>query len=153
MDLNNDDWIPVTHENCAQVAGPFFHGTKAKLSIGELLIAGQPSNFEEGRISNHIYFSTRLEAAIWGAELAMSLSGLDGRGQIYLVEPTGPFEDDPNLTNKKFPGNPTQSFRTREPLKIVGVVEDWVGHTAEVLQGMLNSIENLKRRGLAVIED
>lgn len=151
--MNNDGWIPVSHENCDQVEGPFYHGTKASLVVGELLISGQPSNFEEGRVSNHIYFSNRLEAAIWGAELATSLSGLDGRGHIYIVEPTGPFEDDPNLTNKKFPGNPTHSFRTREPLRIVGVVEDWDGHSDEVLQGMLDSIESLKRRGLAIIED
>lgn len=154
MTMNNsDEWTPVSHANCGQVPGPFYHGTKAKLEIGELLIPGRPSNFEEGRVSNNIYFSTRLEAAVWGAELAMSLAGLEGRGYIYIVEPTGPFEDDPNLTNKKFPGNPTQSYRTREALKIVGVVEDWDGHPPEVLRGMLDSLENLKRRGLAVIED
>ena len=128
MDVNNDEWIPVSHENCESASGPFYHGTKAKFSIGDLLISGRPSNFEEGRISNHIYFSTRMEAAIWGAELAMSLAGLAGRGHIYVVEPIGPFEDDPNLTNKKVPGNPTRSCRTREPIGIVGAVEDWVGH-------------------------
>jgi rifampin ADP-ribosylating transferase len=151
--MNNNEWIPISHENCEQVKGPFYHGTKANLVIGDLLVSGHPSNFEEGRISNHLYFATHLEAAIWGAELAMALSGLDGRGHIYIVEPTGPFEDDPNLTNKKFPGNPTQSYRTREPLKIVGVVEDWDGHSAEVLQGMLDSLASLKRRGLAIILD
>lgn len=151
--MNDDEWIAVSHENCEQIVGPFYHGTKSNLVIGDLLLPGYRSNFEEGRVSNHIYFSTKLEAAIWGAELAMSLSGLDGRGHIYIVQPTGPFEDDPNLTNKKFRGNPTRSYRTREPLKIVGVVEQWEGHSAEVLQGMLQSLENLKRRGLAVIED
>jgi rifampin ADP-ribosylating transferase len=83
----------------------------------------------------------------------MSYAGLDGSGRIYIVEPTGPFEDDPNLTNKKFPGNPARSYRTREPVKIVGVVEDWKGHPPEMLQQMLDALENLKRRGLAVIED
>ncbi|NGY04045.1 NAD(+)--rifampin ADP-ribosyltransferase [Solimonas terrae] len=151
--MNDNEWIPVSHENCQELAGPFYHGTKAGLAIGEWLVAGQKSNFEDGRISNHIYFSTRLESAIWAAELAMSLAGLDGRGYIYLVEPSGPFEDDPNLTNRKFPGNPTASYRTREPLKVVGIVEDWAGHPAEVLQGMLDSLANLRRRGLAVIED
>ena len=151
--MNNDDLIPVSHQNCTEISGPFYHGTKSLLSVGDSLTAGQRSNFEAGRISNHLYFSTRLEAAIWGAELAMALSGLDGRGHIYVVEPTGPFEDDPNLTNKKFPGNPTRSHRTREPLRIVGVVEHWDGHSAETLQGMLDSIEHLKRRGLAIIED
>ena len=151
--MSNETWKPVSHENCHQVAGPFYHGTKYDLNIGDLLIPGRPSNFEEGRVSNHVYFATRLEAAIWGAELAMALSGLVGRGHIYLVEPTGPFEDDPNLTNKKFPGNPTQSYRTREPLKIVAVVESWSGHPADVLKGMLQSLQSLRERGLAIIED
>jgi rifampin ADP-ribosylating transferase len=94
-----------------------------------------------------------MEPAIWGAELATALSGAEGNGHIYVVEPTGTFEDDPNLTNKRFPGNPTQSYRTREPLRIVGIVEEWEGHPAEVLQAMLDSLEDLKRRGLALIED
>jgi hypothetical protein len=151
--MQHDEWMPVSHENCALVAGPFYHGTKSSLKIGDRLIAGKPSNFEEGHISNHIYFSTRLEPAVWGAELAMSLAGAEGRGHIYIVQPTGPFEDDPNLTNKRFPGNPTQSYRTREPVEIVGEVEHWEGHSAEVLQGMLNSLQSLKQRGLAIIED
>ena len=83
----------------------------------------------------------------------MSLSNLDGRGHIYIVQPTGPFEDDPNLTNKRFPGNPTESYRTSDPLRIVGIVEDWQGHPSEVLQGMLASLADLKRRGLAFVED
>lgn len=147
------EWIPISHENCKQVRGPFYHGTKARLSVGDSLTLGHPSHFETGRALKHIYFSSLLEPAIWGAELAMSLSGLDGRGHIYLVEPTGPFEDDPNLTNRKFPGNPTNSYRTSEPLKIVGVIEGWEGHPHEVLQKMLDSIADLKRRGLAIIED
>ncbi|MFS4722439.1 CmlA family chloramphenicol efflux MFS transporter [Klebsiella pneumoniae] len=119
------DWIPISHDNYKQVQGPFYHGTKANLAIGDLLTTGFISHFEDGRILKHIYFSALMEPAVWGAELAMSLSGLEGRGYIYIVEPTGPFEDDPNLTNKKFPGNPTQSYRTCEPLRIVGVVESW----------------------------
>lgn len=148
-----NDWIPISYENCDQVQGPFYHGTKANLAVGELLMPGFKSHFEEGRVLKHVYFSGLLEPAIWGAELAMSLSGLEGRGYIYIVEPTGPFEDDPNLTNKRFPGNPTKSFRTCDPLKIVKVVQDWEGHQPEVLQGMLNSLEDLKRRGLHIIED
>ncbi|UXL27670.1 NAD(+)--rifampin ADP-ribosyltransferase [Stenotrophomonas maltophilia] len=149
----SSDWSPVSHENCHQVLGPFYHGTKARLSVGDLLTTGHLSHFEEGRALKHVYFSGLMEPAIWGAELAMSLSRLDGRGHIYIVEPTGPFEDDPNLTNKKFPGNPTRSYRTCDPLRIVGVVEEWQGHPTEVLQGMLDSLADLRRRGLAVIED
>ncbi len=147
------DWIPISHENCHQVRGPFYHGTKAKLSVGDFLVTGYSSHFEHGRTLNHVYFSAQMEPVIWGAELAVSLSGADGRGYIYIVEPTGPFEDDPNLTNKRFPGNPTMSYRTSEPLRVVGLVEDWEGHPAEVLQGMLESLADLKRRGVAIIED
>jgi hypothetical protein len=148
-----NDWIPISHENCHQVRGPFYHGTKAKLSIGDLIVAGHQSHFQEGRVLKHVYFSTLMEGAIWGAELAVALSGLEGRGYIYIVEPTGPFEDDPNVTNKRFPGNPTKSYRTSSPLKIVGVVEDWEGHPPEVLQAMLGSLADLRLRGLARIED
>lgn len=147
-----DQWVPVSRENCAHVHGPFYHGTKAALSIRDVLTTGHVSHFE-GRALKHVYFSALLEPAIWGAELAMSLSGLEGRGHIYVVQPTGPFEDDPNLTNKKFPGNPTKSYRTTEPLVIVGVVDDWQGHSPDALQGMLSSLADLKRRGLAAVED
>lgn len=149
----SEDWTPVSYENCHRLPGPFYHGTKASLKIGDLLTTGHPSHFEEQRRLKHVYFSSLMEPAIWGAELATSLSGVEGRGHIYMVEPTGPFEDDPNLTNKKFPGNPTKSYRTLEPLRIIGVVEEWQGHSAEALQAMLTSLEDLKRRGLAVIED
>lgn len=149
----SNDWTPVTHDNCHQVRGPFYHGTKARLSIGDLIAPGYPSHFEAGRVLKHVYFAALLEPAIWGAELAVSLSGTDGRGYIYIVEPTGKFEDDPNLTNKKFPGNPTQSYRTSDPLRIVGLVEDWEGHSPEVLQAMLQSLADLRKRGLAIILD
>lgn len=151
--MSDPAWTPVTHDNCADVARPFYHGTRADLGVGDLLLPGRPSNFEEGRVSNHLYFSALLEPAIWGAELAVALGRTEGRGRIYVVEPTGPFEDDPNLTNKRFPGNPTRSFRTRSPLRVVGVVEEWVGHSPEVVQGMLDSLAELRRRGLALIED
>jgi rifampin ADP-ribosylating transferase len=151
--MNTAQWAPVTAENCQHVYGPFYHGTKVDLAVGELLSPGYPSNYEEGRVSNHLYFSALLEPAIWGAELAMALARLEGRGRIYIVEPTGAFEDDPNLTNKRFPGNPTQSYRTREPLRIVDVVEDWQGHPEEVVRGMVDSLLGLQRQGMAVIED
>jgi rifampin ADP-ribosylating transferase len=150
---NSDEWTPITHKNCKDLRGPFYHGTKASLVVGDLLLPGQPSNYEEGRVSNHIYFAADLEPAIWGAELAVSMSAREGCGHIYIVEPTGPFDDDPNLTNKRFLGNPTQSYRTREPMKIVGVVANWSGHSAEVRQGMLDALDSLKRRGLCIIED
>ena len=98
---------------------------------------------------NHIYFTATLDAAVWGAELAAG----EGRGRVYVVEPLGPFEDDPNVTNKRFPGNPTQSFRSREPLRVVGELVDWVGHSPEKLQAMRDGLTALREQGAAVIED
>ncbi|WP_394781612.1 NAD(+)--rifampin ADP-ribosyltransferase [Undibacterium sp.] len=151
--MSNVDWTPVTHESCSNVKGPFYHGTKYELEIGALLIPGFASNFEEGRVSNNVYFSALLEPAVWGAELSTSLAGTKDRGHIYIVEPTGTFEDDPNLTNKRFTGNPTQSYRTRQPLKIVGKVDDWVGHPPEVLKQMIDGLKEKMSKGLAGIED
>lgn len=147
------DHVPVTFDSYQHVDGPFFHGTKTEMAIGDELVPGHGSNYHEGRVANHVYFAALLEPAIWGAELAVALSGGSGRERIYIVEPTGPFEDDPNVTNKRFPGNLTQSYRTRHPMRIVGEVESWEGHPAEITQGMLNSIAKLRADGLDVIED
>ena len=147
------DHVPVTFEDCQRIGGPFFHGTKAALEIGDELVPGYESNFQQGRVLNNIYFTAVLETAAWGAELATALAGIDERGRIYIVEPSGPFEDDPNVTNKRFAGNPTQSYRTRHPLRIVGEVVDWPGHEPEVLNGMLESLARLREEGRDVIED
>ncbi len=130
-------------------AGVYLHGTKASLGVGDLLVPGRESNFDDGRTMNHVYFTSTLDAAVWGAELAPG----DGRGRIYLVEPTGLFEDDPNVTDKKFPGNPTQSFRSRAPLRVSGELTDWVGHPEATLQAMRDGIEALQRQGAAHIDD
>jgi rifampin ADP-ribosylating transferase len=98
---------------------------------------------------NYVYFTATLDAAVWGAELA----GGDGPGRIYVVEPTGEFEDDPNVTDKKFPGNPTRSFRTRQPLRVVDELVDWVGHSPEKLEVMRAALDRLRREGKAQIED
>src|SRR5215207_5918160 len=129
--------------------GVYLHGTKADLAVGDLLVPGRESNFEAGRVMNHIYFTATLDAAVWGAELGAGA----GRGHVYLVEPTGEFEDDPNVTDKRFPGNPTHSFRTREPLHVVGELVDWVGHSPEKLQSMRGGLDSLKRQGAAQIAD
>ena len=147
------EWVAVTFEECDHVSGPFFHGTARSFSIGDELVAGQRSNFQEGRVSNNVYFSALVETAVWGAELSTAVTGIEGPGHIYVVEPTGPFEDDPNVTNKKFPGNITQSYRTRHPMRIVGELDDWEGHAPEVLQGMLDNLARLRADGLDVIED
>ena len=129
--------------------GIYLHGTKADLDVGDLLVPGRESNFQEGRRMNYIYFTATLDAAVWGAEFARG----EGRGRVYVVEPTGEFEDDPNVTDKKHPGNPTRSFRSREPLRIVGELTDWVGHPPERLQAMRDGLAGLRERGEAVIED
>ena len=126
----------------------FYHGTKADLQTGDLLGPGFGSNFAD-RTLGHIYFSATLDAATWGAELAKG----DGRGRIYTVEPTGQFEDDPNLTDKKFPGNVTASYRSRDPLRVTGEVVDWIGHPPEQLQAMKDNLARLKEEGADVIED
>jgi rifampin ADP-ribosylating transferase len=127
----------------------FYHGTKANLAVGDLIRPGFGSNFVERELKR-IYFSATLEAATWGAELAKG----DGRGRIYIVEPTGKFEDDPNLTDKKFPGNITASCSSRDPLHVTGEVEDWVGHPPERIQEMSDGLARLKAEGRAeIIED
>lgn len=147
--------VPVTFESCDHVQGPFFHGTRTAFMPGDQLVAGTPSNYHDGRYSNHVYFAALLEPAIWGAELAVALGG-EGEGdraRVYVVEPTGPFEDDPNVTNKKFPGNVTRSYRTRDPMVIVDEIHDFDGHAPEVLRHMLDNISRLRSQGLDVIED
>ncbi|WP_035317388.1 NAD(+)--rifampin ADP-ribosyltransferase [Clostridium sp. MSTE9] len=130
-------------------AGPFYHGTKADLKLGDLLEPGYSSNYGDRQKANYVYLTATLDAAVWGAELAMG----DGPGRIYLVEPTGAFENDPNLTDKKFPGNPTRSYRTRQPLRVLGEVLEWEGHSPEVLQKMLDHLDALKRLGIEAIND
>lgn len=127
----------------------FYHGTKADLKPGDLIRPGFNSNFGSGRTAAYVYLTATLDAATWGAELAAG----EGRGRIYIVEPTGPYEDDPNLTDKKFPGNPTKSYRTRDPLRVTGEITDWQGHAPEALQAMKDHVEQLRQQGIEAIED
>jgi rifampin ADP-ribosyltransferase len=110
--------------------GPFFHGTKADLQVGDLLTAGFHSNYRPEIVMNHIYFT----ALVDGAGLAAELAAGDDPPRVYVVEPTGEFENDPNVTDKKFPGNPTRSYRSTDPIRVVGEVEDWPRLTPEALQ-------------------
>ncbi len=127
----------------------FYHGTKADLKPGDLIAPGYTSNFGKRKKAAFVYLTATLDAATWGAELAAG----EGRGRIYIVEPTGPFEDDPNLTDKKFPGNITKSYRTRDPLRVTGEVTDWQGHAPEKLKAMRDNVERSRRRGVEIIED
>ena len=128
---------------------PYYHGTRIDLKVGDLIGPGYASNYGQRKKANHSYFSATLEAAIWGAELALG----DGPGRIYIVEPQGSFVDDPNLTDKKFPGNPTKSYRSKEPVRIVGEVKDWQGHPPEVLKAMKDHLEILKQQGIEAVDD
>lgn len=128
--------------------GPFYHGTRADLAPGDMLIPGGASNYAAGMQSSWIYFSATLDAAIWGAELAKG----EGLGRIYIVEPTGPWFDDPNLTDKKFPGNPTRSFRSQQGLRIVRELAEWQGHSPEQLQAMKSSVARLLQEGAEIID-
>ena len=130
-------------------AQSFFHGTRADLKPGDLIVVGHRSNFTEAEPLSWVYFSGTLDAAIWGAELAKG----EGRERIYVVEPTGPVVDDPNLTDKKFPGNPTLSYRSRDPLRVIGEVTNWQGHTIEQLKQMKDGLARLKAAGTNIIID
>jgi hypothetical protein len=127
----------------------FYHGTKANLKPGDLIEPGFRSNFGQRKQASYVYLTATMDAAIWGAELAVG----EGPGRIYIVEPTGPIEDDPNLTDKKYPGNPTKSYRSRAPLRIIGEITDWQGHSAEQLKAMNKGLERLKQLGIGAIED
>ncbi|UIJ73691.1 NAD(+)--rifampin ADP-ribosyltransferase [Aurantimonas sp. HBX-1] len=130
-------------------AQSFFHGTKADLKVGDVIKVGHNSNFLEAGALSWTYFSATLDAAIWGAELSKG----GGRERIYVVEPTGSIEDDPNLTDERFTGNPSMSYRSRDPLLIVAEVMGWQGHPAEQIQQMKQGLDRLKAEGANVIID
>ena len=127
---------------------PYYHGTRADLAVGDLLVAGFASNFADGKPLSWIYFSAAIESAVWGCELAQG----EGRERIYIVEPTGAVENDPNLTDKKFPGNPTKSYRSQQPLRVIGEVLQWQGHPPEQLQAMKDSVARFKQLGIEAID-
>lgn len=145
----------MTHEPLPSVAPrypsppPYYHGTRVHLKPGDLIGPGYASNYGTRRKANHVYFSATLEAAVWGAELAQG----EGRGRIYIVEPTGSFVDDPNLTDKKFPGNPTKSYRAKQPVRVVGEMTEWSGHSPEALKTMQDHLARLKQLGVEAVDD
>lgn len=130
-------------------AQTYFHGTKADLKVGDLIEIGYNSNYGQRKNAKYIFLSATLDAAIWGAELALG----EGRERIYLVEPTGAIEDDPDLTDKKFPGNPTKSYRSAHPFKVVGEVTIWQGHPTEQVKAMKDALELLKKQGINSLND
>jgi hypothetical protein len=130
-------------------APPLYHGTKADLKPGDLIAPGYGSNYGTRKKAAYVYLTATLNAATWGAELALG----EGPGRIYIVKPTGPMEDDPNLTDKRFPGNPTMSYRTRHALEVAGEITDWQPHAPEELKAMQDHLEQLRKNGVEAIED
>jgi hypothetical protein len=127
----------------------FFHGTKADLKTGDSIEPGRAANYGQlDRTTTYVYLTGTLDAAIWGAELARG----EGRGRIYIVEPTGAIEDDPNLTDQKFQGNPTKSFRSRQALRVIGEVVRWQGHSPEQLKVMKDGLERLRNQGVEPVD-
>lgn len=148
--------MEVTHNSqnsIGQGATPFaqtyFHGTKADLHLGDLIEVGYNSNYGQRKNAKYIFLSATLDAAIWGAELAFG----DGRERIYLVEPTGAIEDDPDLTDKKFPGNPTKSYRSTQPFRVVGELSNWQGHPRSKVDAMKQALATLKEQGIDSLND
>jgi len=142
---NQNSMTPVPFE----VSDQFYHGTKADVKAGDLIVPGFNSNYGKRNNAKYVYLTLTLDAATWGAELALG----DGRARIYIVEPTGLYEDDPNVTDKKFPGNPTRSYRSLFAIRVIGEVLDWTGHPAEQIQVMKAHIAKLKESGIEAIED
>jgi len=128
---------------------PLYHGTRADLKPGDLIEPGYNSNYGKRKKTTYVYLSATLDAAVWGAELALG----EGPGRIYIVEPIGPIMDDPNLTDKRYPGNPTKSYRSREPLRVTGEVTGWQGHSPEALKAMKDHLEELRQLGVEAIDD
>ncbi len=141
-----DESVEITDH---QHVPTFYHGTKASLIQGDLIEISFHSNYGERKKASFVYLTETMDAATWGAELAVG----EGRGRIYIVEPTGPIEDDPNLTDKKFPGNPTKSYRSRHPLRIIGEVDVWQGHSTEQVSNMKEGLEKLRQLGIEAIEE
>ncbi|MEP0545946.1 MAG: NAD(+)--rifampin ADP-ribosyltransferase [Rhodothermales bacterium] len=130
-------------------AQTYFHGTKADLRVGDLIEVGFASNFGQRNNAGYIFLTATLDAAIWGAELAFG----DGRERIYLVEATGPVEDDPDLTDRKFPGNPTMSYRSTHSFRVIGEVGVWQGHPPEQVEAMKDGLNKLKEQGVKSLND
>lgn len=145
----NINELKANGQGATPFAQTYFHGTKADLKVGDLIEVGFNSNYGQKKNATYIFLTATLDAAIWGAELSFG----DGRERIYLVEPTGEIEDDPDLTNKKFPGNPTKSFRSTDPFKVVGEVTVWQGHPAEQVNSMKDHLEKLKEQGINSLND
>jgi hypothetical protein len=148
MEQNKND-LKANGQGATPFAQTYFHGTKANLNVGDLIEVGYNANFEQQKKAKYVFLTATLDAAIWGAELSFG----EARERIYLVEPTGEIEDDPDLTDKKFPGNPTKSFRSTQPFRVVGEVTVWQGHPPEQVKSMKEHLDKLKEQGINSLND
>lgn len=148
MEQNNNEQ-KASGQGATPFAQTYFHGTRVNLKVGDLIEVGFNSNYGQKRNAKYIFLTATLDAAIWGAELAFGA----GRERIYLVEPTGAIEDDPDLTDKKFPGNPTKSYRSTHPFKVVGEITIWQGHPTDQVKTMKEHLERLKKQGINSLND
>ncbi|MCL1847942.1 MAG: NAD(+)--rifampin ADP-ribosyltransferase [Coriobacteriia bacterium] len=149
MDQAAKEFTPVGIRTDVKETGPLYHGTKAEFTVGSLIQTGFNMNYDEDTKANFVYLTALIDVAVLAAEMA---SG-EGEARVYIVEPTGSIDDDPNVTDMKFPGNPTRSYRTREPLRVIAEVTDWEGHSPEALAKMRKNMERAKQLGLEVIND
>jgi rifampin ADP-ribosylating transferase len=145
----NKDKFQTNEYSPTPFSRTYFHGTKTDLKVGDFIEVGFISNFGERKTAKYIFLTATLDAAVWGAELAIGA----GRERIYLVEPTGPIEDDPDLTDKKFPGNPTKSYRSTFPFRVIGEVIKWQGHPAEQIKAMKDGLAKLKEQGIKSLNE
>lgn len=146
---NNKENNNSTVQGATPFSQTYFHGTRADLKVGDIIEVGFNSNYGQRKNAKYIFLTATLDAAIWGAELAFG----EGRERIYLVEPTGVIEDDPDLTDKKFPGNPTKSYRSTHPFRVVGEVTNWQGHPTEQVKVMKDHLDRLKEQGIDSLND
>ncbi|MGK2864376.1 MAG: NAD(+)--rifampin ADP-ribosyltransferase [Chitinophagaceae bacterium] len=148
MEKNKDEY-KLNVQSPTPFSQTYFHGTRAEIKKGDLIEVGFNSNYGQRKNARYIFLTATLDAAIWGAELSIG----EGRERIYLVEPIGPIEDDPDLTDKKFPGNPTKSYRSLHPFKVVGEVTIWEGHSIEQVKEMKDGLTRLKEQGIGSLND
>ena len=146
---NTNSQAKLYEPSATPFAQTYFHGTRSDLKVGEFIEVGYKCNYDETKTAKYIFLTATLDAAIWGAELAFG----DERERIYVVEPTGPIEDDPDLTDKKFPGNPTKSYRSTHPFKIIGELTNWQGHLPEKVKTMKDAVAKLKEQGINSLND
>ena len=149
LDKTTEEFVAVGLRTDVKETGPLYHGTKVNLKVGDLIEAGFNTNYNNKVKANFVYITALKDVAVLAAEMAAG----EGKGRVYIVEPMGSIDDDPNVTDKKFPGNPTRSYRTREPLRVIGEITDWEGHSPDALKNIRERMEMAKQQGIDAINE